>query len=148
MNSSQQMQLKSAGLVDAPHPGRHWCRFNTRHLLALTACVAIAITGLNVAVEIIGYTHTTVEIINYHSNWETTGSVEFLVLLPDGFSQSGVSIPANASSVDYSKLVGAKYPMRYRAQRILWLVPENPSVVAYKLVQAKIDQFANEMQAE
>jgi hypothetical protein len=149
MNFSQERHSKSPEFVVTLVPGRHRFRFHTRHLLALMACVAIAITALNVAIKNFSYTSTTVEIIKYHPTWEPTGSVEFLVLLPNGgFLQSAVSVPANTSSIDYSKLVGAKVPMRYRAQRVLWLAPENPTIVAYLLIQTKVDQFVSDERAE
>ena len=148
MNVSQQRHSKSPEFVVTPVPGRHRFRFHTRHLLALMACVAIASTALNVAIKNFSYTSATVEIIKYHPTWGPTGSVEFLVLLPNGFSHSGVSVPANTSSIDYSKLVGAKFPMRYRAQRVLWLAPENPTIVAYRLIQTKVDQFVSDERAE
>jgi hypothetical protein len=149
MNVSQQRHSKSPELVVTPVSGRPRFRFHTRHLLALTACVAIAITALNVVIKKVGYTSTTVEIIKYHPTWEPSGSVEFLVLFPNGgFSQSAVSVPTSASSIDYSKLVGSKFPMRYRAQRVLWLAPENPTIVAYRLIQTKVDQFGSDERAE
>jgi hypothetical protein len=117
-------------------------RFHTWHLLAFMACIAIAISTVNVVARTVGYTSTTVEIIKYHSSWEPRGSIEFLVQLPNGFSQSAVAVRQNASSIDYSKLVGTKYTLRYRPRRILWFAPENAEIAAFRLVETEVDQFA------
>ncbi len=112
------------------------------------AGVAIAIAVLDIAIKHFGATSTTVEIIKFHPTWEPSGSVEFLVQLRNGFSQSAVSVPKDRASIDYSKLVGTKFPMRYRAQRILWHPPENPTIVAYHLVQRKVEQFGSDVRKE
>lgn len=145
MNELQQTHSFDQKRMESYDAPRHWFRFHTRHLLGLMASVAIAFAALDFAIKHFGATNTTVEIINYHPTWEPSGSVEFLVLLPNGFSQSGVSVPNNRASIDYSKLIGKTFPMRYRAQRILWLPPENPTIVAYHLVQRKVDQFGNDV---
>ncbi len=126
MNVWRERHVKSLQLAVPPVSGRHRFRFHTRHLLALMACAAIAIAALN-AIKKFGYTRTTVEIINYYPTWGPTGSVEFKVRLPNlnGFSYWGFPVPTSASSIDYSKLVGSKFPMEYRVQRFLWLPPRN-----------------------
>lgn len=142
MNVLQGCHLATPRPESAP-ASRRWLRFNTRHLLALVAFIGIVIAVLKAAVDAFGYTHTTVEIIAYHPEWPHSG-LEYLVVLPNGFSQSGVSVPATASAVDYSLLVGTKYPMRYRPRRILWLGSENPEIVAHHLVEEKLNQFVED----
>lgn len=129
-----------------PRGRRRWFRFTTRQLLALTTLVGFAIPAIDFAIKTFCYTSTTVEIIHFHPTWQPP-SVEFLVVLPNGFSQSGVSVPTNTSDVDYSKLVGAKFPIRYRAAQILWVKPEIPQVIAYHLIETKVEQFAKDEQA-
>ncbi len=111
-----------------------------RHLLWLTGLIALAITGLMLAVERVGYAETDVEILKVHD----TGTVEFLVQLPNGFAQSGVSIPPNASPAEYEKLVGTKFTIRYRALHVFGRPIENPVMVAYERVQTIIDRCAKE----
>lgn len=107
------------------------------------AFVAVLCATCDLAIRQFGTTTTTVEIIKFHPTWEPAGSVEFLVQLDNGFSQSAVSVPEERAAIDYAKLVGTKFPMRYRAHRILWLPAENPTIVAYQLVQKEVDQFGN-----
>lgn len=126
---------------------RHWLRFHTRHLLGLMAGVAISVVALDIGAKTIGTTSTTVEIIRHHRNWGPSGSIEFLVQHTNGFSQSAVSVPEGDPTIDYSKLVGTRIPLQYRAKRILWLPPENPTIAAYHLVQAKVDQFGNDVRS-
>ena len=51
------------------------------------------------------------------------------------------SVTPTAPSLDYSKLVGTKYPMRYRPRQVLWLGPEAPHIVAYHLVETERGRF-------
>jgi hypothetical protein len=141
--SCEEVPSGPPGVTLTPERGRRWFRFEIKHLLWLTACVAIAITALKILAGTVGYANTTVEIIRYHP----TGTVEFLVLLPDGFAHSGVSVPVNTPSVDYSKLIGTTYKLRYRARRVLWLPPQKPVIEAYYRIQSEVDRFANEEQA-
>lgn len=117
-------------------------RFRTWHLLVFIALVAVFISSVNVAARAIGYRSTTVEIIQYHPTWAPNGSVEFLVDLPGGFSQSAVAVGRNDSSIDYSELVGTKYELRYRPRRILWFAPQNPEIEAFKLVEGEVQRLA------
>lgn len=113
-----------------------------RHLLWLTALVALAITGLGMAIDYLGFTETDVEILKVHDS----GTVEYLVHLPNGFFQSGVSIPANASPKDFEKLVGMKFKVRYRDGLMLWKSRENLVLVSYERVQSLVDECAKEKQ--
>lgn len=144
---SQALKMKTSDEVPRDFPeserGRRRFRFGIKHLMWITACVAISISALKVVTEAVGYVNTTVEIIRYHP----TGTVEFLIHLPDGFAQSGVSVPANTPSVDYSKLIGATYNVRYRARRVLWLPPQEPVMEAIRLIESEVHRFANEEQA-
>jgi hypothetical protein len=128
--------------ADMNAPCRRRFQFTTRHLLWLTALVALAITGLMLAVEKVGYAETDVEILKVHDS----GTVEFLVLLPDGFAQSGVSIPPNTSPADYKKLVGTKFEIRYRAIYVFGRPVEDPTMVAFERVQTLVDSIAREKQ--
>lgn len=139
MNVLQERRLATPTSESVP-ASRRWLRFHTRHLLALIACVAISITLVRAAVDAFGYAHTTVEIIAYHPTWPHS-ELEYLVVLPNGFSQSGISVPAAAPSIDYALLVGTKYPMRYRARRVLWLGSENPQIVARHLLETELNLF-------
>ena len=144
----QRCQSKYSDRNDSAGIPHHRFRFYSRHLLGLMASVAIAMAALSFAIEHFGATITTVEIINYHPTWEPSGSVEFLVQLPNGFSQSAVSVPTNLAIADYSKLVGRTFPLRYHAHRVLWFPPEDPTIAAYRLVQAKVKQFGVNLQHE
>lgn len=124
--------------------GRPWLRFHLRQLLGAVACLAVMLGVLNVGIETLGDTTATVEITHYHPTWKPNGSVEFLVQLPNGFSQSAVSVPESASTKDYSQLIGERLTLRYRAQRILWFPAENPNLLAYHRIQARVGQFAGE----
>lgn len=142
MNASSNVQIEPTPVRALRTRVASRFRFHTWHLLAFMACVAIAISTVNVVVRTVGYTSTTVEIIKYHPSWEPCGSIEFLVQLPNGFSQSAVSVRQNASSIDYSSLVGTKYTLHYRPRRILWFAPESPEIAAFRLVETEVDQFA------
>ena len=140
MNALRERRVASPTIESVPAIRRRWLRFRIWHLMALVACVGISITVVKAATEAFGYTHATVEIIAYHPTWPHSG-LEYLVVLPNGFSQSGVSVPATAPSLDYSVLVGTKYPMRYRPRRVLWIGSENPQVVAHLLVETELNRF-------
>jgi excinuclease UvrABC nuclease subunit len=53
----------------------------------------------------------------------------------------------NTPSVDYSKLIGTSYSVRYRARRVLWLPPQKPVVEAFNRIESEVHRFANEEQA-
>jgi hypothetical protein len=121
-------------------PRQRRFQFTMRHLLWLTALVALAITGLGLAIDYLGFTETDVEILKVHDS----GTVEYLVHLPNGFFQSGVSIPAGTSPEDFEKLVGMKFKIRHRDGLTLWKSPENIILVSYERVQSLVDDCAKE----
>ena len=142
-DSLEEVPAGPPGVTLTPERGRRWFRFEIKHLMWLTACAAISITALKVFAGSVGYANTTVEITRYHP----TGTVEFLVHLPDGFAHGGVPVPVNTPSADYSKLIGTTYNVRYRARRVLWLPPQKPVVEAFYRIESEVHRFANEEQA-
>jgi hypothetical protein len=117
-----------------------WLRFNVRHLLALMTCVAIGVVVLNSALDVVCAERTTIEITMYHSE---SRSVGYTYGFHNGSSTSAVPIPDDKLQIDYTKMVGRKFTMRYRAHQLLWLRPENHSIVAFRLIWSEVKKFAD-----
>ena len=115
-------------------------RFRIWHLLVLLTLLS-AFTAFSVALaDSSRNTQGTIEI----TKCQPSGSVDYVVNLPRGFSVSSVSIPLDDTSFDCPALVGTIYSMRYRSGQCLWLPPEDPFEIARQLVIENMTKFALE----
>ena len=115
-------------------------RFRIWHLLVLLTLVS-AFTAFSVALaDSSRNTQVTIEI----TKCQPSGSVDYVVNLPRGFSVSSVSIPLDDTYFDCPALVGTIYSMRYRSEQCLWLPPEDPFEIARQLVVKNLAKFALE----
>ncbi len=117
----------------------HWFRFTIRHLLALMTLIAIAIVATAHIADRFAAKQVTIQITQYHP---ATHSMEYEYTYDNGSSKSDVPTNALVSSVDYSKMVGQEFTLRYRAYRILWLPPENHAIASFRLVESEVAKFS------
>lgn len=120
----------------------HRLRFQTKHLLFLMTFVAIGIIMAGLVIDFVGSRCTIIEITDCTPAGSAFRQVGYAYVYHSGAAQSAVPIPAFGSSIDYSKLVGEKFVLRYRDRRTLWLPPENPHIAAYRLIKTEVERYA------
>ena len=113
-------------------------RYRLWHLFAIVACVAIFVTFNNALVKSSSRTCGTVEITNYNSADASLGYI--INAESGGVAASRIWISNADPSINYAKLVGEKYPLRFRPSRVLWLGPEDPVPIARRLVEAELSR--------
>lgn len=105
---------------------------------------AIGIAMAGFVIDFVGSRCSTIEITDSTLTGNGFRQVGYSFVYHNGAARSSVQIPTYDSAIDYSKLVGEKFTLRYRDQQILWLPPENPHIAAYRLIKTEVDRYASD----
>jgi Tfp pilus assembly protein PilW len=125
---------------------RHRFRFHIKHMFLLMTFCALGTVLAGKVLDFVGASRSTVEITDCTPPGSAFRQVSYSFVYHNGAATSAVPIPACGDAVDYSKMIGEKFVLRYRDRQLLWLAPENPHRAAHLLVKAEVDRFARARQ--